>query len=326
MPRNRRCFIHDTLLEICFRTEEGLPLVASPYMTMILEGIIARAAEAYPVRICAIVVMGNHIHLFLVVDAPEQVPLFVAYIKRETAHAINHLRGRVGHTVWQDGYDAVIILDPMKAIERLVYFYTNPQKANLVAKIEDYPNLCTWRDFLLGGGEKRCKRISRDKIPTLSKHALSLKAQQDLADDLEREATGELLLYIQPDAWIDCFPELEGANPEYIKNEIIHLVRQEEERLNQQRKRSVIGPLALRLESIHKSYLPKKRGRRMLCMSTILDRRKAFINWCRQLFSDGNLVYQRWTQGDFRLFLPPGLFAPGGLSLANLIPAVVPLY
>ena len=30
MSRNRKCFIHGTMVEICFRTEEGLPLVATP--------------------------------------------------------------------------------------------------------------------------------------------------------------------------------------------------------------------------------------------------------------------------------------------------------
>lgn len=326
MPRNRRCFIHGTLVEICFRTEEGLPLVASPYMTMILEGIFARAVEAYSMQICSIVVMGNHIHLLVVVGSPEQVPLFVAYIKRETAHAINRLTGRIGHTVWQDGYDAVIILDSKKAIDRIVYLYTNPQKANLVDKIEDYPNLCTWKEFLLGGGERRCKRISRDKIPTLSKHALNLKAQEDLTREMEKKATGDILLYLEPDAWIDCFPELKGHDPEHIKNEIISLVREEEQRLNRERKYAVLGAFALRLQSIHKPFLPKKRGRRMLCMSTILERRQAFVGWCRDLFSDGTFVYKCWKQGDYRLFLPPGLFAPGGLSLANLIPNNVLLY
>lgn len=56
MPRNRRCFIHNTLVEICFRIEAGLPLVATRYMKLLMEGILARAAEVYPVTIC------GHVH------------------------------------------------------------------------------------------------------------------------------------------------------------------------------------------------------------------------------------------------------------------------
>lgn len=326
MPRNRRCFIHNTLIEICFRTEAGLPLVATRYMKLLIEGIFARAAAVYPVTICGMVVMGNHIHLLVVVDTPEHVPLFVAYVKREIAHIVNRLKGNVGQTVWQDGYDAVIILDPEKAIERFVYIYTNPQKANLVRTIEEYPNICSWNDFLLGGTEVQCKRIARDKIPRLSKQSLSLKAQEKLFDGLNEAASGEVMLYIQPDAWMSCFPELQTANPEHFKNEIIHKVRKEERRLMQERKYPVMGAIALQLENIHKSFSPKKRSRRMLCMSTLIERRKTFIGWCRQLFSEGALIFQKWKTGDYTLLLPPGLFAPGGFLLANLLPAIVVIF
>ena len=51
MPNNRKAYVHGGVYEICFRTEEGLPLVAKPYLKVILESILARAQERYQVEV-----------------------------------------------------------------------------------------------------------------------------------------------------------------------------------------------------------------------------------------------------------------------------------
>ena len=141
MPNLKRCIIHNTLVEVCFRTEEGLPFVATPYIKAIMQSIIATAQTMYPTTICHFVLMANHMHLILVVQDPEDFVAFIGYIKRESAHAINRLLGRKKRTVWCDRYDDPKILDPDKAMQRIVYLYSNPQKANLVSTIDEYPNL-----------------------------------------------------------------------------------------------------------------------------------------------------------------------------------------
>ena len=110
MP-NRKLFVHRTVVEVCFRTEEGLPLPATPYIKVIIESVLARAQSLYPVIICHCLVMANHVHMLVVVDDPACVPAFVGYLKGETAHVVNHLRGRKKRTVWCDGFDSPIILD-----------------------------------------------------------------------------------------------------------------------------------------------------------------------------------------------------------------------
>src|SRR5262245_23867743 len=120
MPRLDKFFIHNTAVELCFRTQEGLPFVATPYMRVILMGIFARAQELYGVTLCHLVVMPNHMHLIITIGDSTRTKFFVEYIKRETAHAVNRLQGRRQRTVWVKGYDSPTILDPEKAIARIV--------------------------------------------------------------------------------------------------------------------------------------------------------------------------------------------------------------
>ncbi len=80
MSRNPKLFLNKQTYELCFRTEEGLPLVAAPYMKRLLLGYLAAAQTLYPITICHCVFMANHVHLIVVVDNPENVPRFCEYL------------------------------------------------------------------------------------------------------------------------------------------------------------------------------------------------------------------------------------------------------
>ena len=68
MSRNPKLFLNQQTYELCFRTEEGLPFVAAPYMKRLLLGYLAAAQTLYPITICHCVFMANHVHLIIVVD------------------------------------------------------------------------------------------------------------------------------------------------------------------------------------------------------------------------------------------------------------------
>jgi len=191
MPNLKRCIIHNTLVEVCFRTEEGLPFVATPYIKAIMQSIIAAAQTMYPTTICHFILMANHMHLQLVVQDPKDFVAFVGYIKRESAHAINRLLGRKKLTVWCDRYDDPKILDPDKAIQRIVYLYSNPSNANLVSNIDEYPNLSSWQAFLAGGEEIQVGRITRSSIGMLPDGMSNLRRQETFALQLIEQAGEE---------------------------------------------------------------------------------------------------------------------------------------
>jgi len=325
MPRNNKRFINQSVVEVTFRTEEGLPLPPKAYIREILLGILAKAQQMYPVRLCSIVVMSNHIHLVLVVLDPGDVYNFVGYIKRESAHAINNLLGRNQRTVWQQGYDSPHVASAEALINRLVYHYTNPQRAGLVEKIEDYPNINSWE--ALNSGEQRipAKRIHRYSIPELAKSTLSLQQESELAKELRESGTEDLELLIEPNAWMDCFEDSKGADPKTLNAEIINRVRATEKHLDAIRPRGVLGAHKLKLQRIDTPHTPKTSGKKMIIIDTIRARCKAYIKWFKQDQEQARQARKYRDKADFSVPLPPGFFLPGGALLSNLMIWCTPL-
>src|SRR5688572_22422109 len=126
MPAPPKVILPKRLIFVSTRMETGLPLVCTSYMEAIIWGIIARAQVLYPVKVCAVVVMCNHIHILIAVEDPSDVVGFMDRVKTETSHAINRLLGRRQRTVWCDGYDSSTVLTVNDAIEKFIYLYTNP--------------------------------------------------------------------------------------------------------------------------------------------------------------------------------------------------------
>lgn len=263
--------------------------------------------------------------MIIVIENPEMVKDFIGYIKRESAHAINRLQGRRKKTIWAAGYDSPIILDWEKVVDRIVYLYTNPQQANLVEKIDDYPNLSSWNAFLNGGEEISRPRVPRSAIAALPRRQVGLKEQEKIASELLKQGQGLNHLLLEPDAWMDCFSETRDADPEEIQQHIMEKVRNKENLLSEKRKRPVLGKHALKLSRMTVLYTPKKHGKRMICLSGSKDYRSTFIYWYRQLCAKGVKALEQWGIGDWRASLPPGLFSPGGKMLSYLNPIFVPV-
>lgn len=324
MPRNRKCFIHGTVIEICFTAEEGLPLPANPLIKLILLSIFARAQTYYPVTICHFVVMPNHMHLLVVVNDPAQIPRFVEYIKRESSHAINRLLGRERRTVWMNGYDSPIILDAEKAVSRIVYIYANPARANLVSTIDDYPHLNSWRACIDGSAEWEAARIPRNAIPQLPSGAPGLKKISAICRELTENSHENFSLIIEPDAWMLCFRETKESDPTEINARIGKMLEDEELRCKNARTHFVIGAHALTLQSVHAQHTPPRLGRRMICFSSHRGLRGHFVRWFRELCSQASTANVIASAAAWLTLIPPGLFLPGGSMSGNLNPLFVP--
>jgi REP element-mobilizing transposase RayT len=325
MAAEPRIFLHHKTYEVCFRTEDGLPLICTPYMKAILLGIFAKAQTLYPVTICHAVVMANHIHSILVIQDPEAAHQFIGYVKRESAHAVNRLLGRKRKTVWEDGYDAILILDTKKALERIAYHYLNPSRADLERRIEKYPHLHTWRNFRSGVSSTiTVKRIARDDISALPKRSLSRKEQEKLTAALLEAATEENELTITPDAWLPTMIDGVGQEPEMLRQEVIQTVSEEERRIEKQRRRTVIGAHALELQDIRRAHTPKKRGKKMRCLCSFKELRQGVIAWFKEYARSWQQLRTQLPWAERITKTPPGIFSPGGRLRSNLIPSTLP--
>ncbi len=326
MSRNPKLFLNKQTYELCFRTEEGLPLVAAPYMKRLLLGYLAAAQTLYPITICHCVFMANHVHLIVVVDNPENIPRFCEYFKRESAHAVNRLWGRVGKTVWSDGYDSPILLDAEKVISRVVYLYNNPTKANLVDSIDEYIHINSWSVFLSGiPSREHYKRVPRDKIPVIPNRKLKRSEQVELDTTLLEAGEGDYYLEFTPNGWLGCFEESRASNPEGIRAEILKRVRSVERTFTSARKTPVVGAKNLGSQLLRAEYTPTKRSKKMICLGSTKGIRVTYIAFFKKAAFAAKEAIRQIKAGVSKIPVPSSFFHPGGFLSSTLCSWALPL-
>ena len=115
MSRPPRILVPHTVVMLTSRVQQGLPFVCTPLMELILWSALAVAQSLYPLKVIAFVIMGNHIHIIVLIEDPTSVESF----KCETGHAVNRLLGRRQVTVWCQGYDSPAILTLDDLVEKM---------------------------------------------------------------------------------------------------------------------------------------------------------------------------------------------------------------
>jgi hypothetical protein len=121
---------------------------------------LAKAIEYSGVDFYGTIVMSDHPH-HLLSHKEGRLDKFFEYFNGQVARALNRFYGR-RHQVWSRRYSAIPILDEPTDMERLIYFLTNPQKANLVDKIEQWPGLSS-AEFHLGDSEEHNEYLFFDR-------------------------------------------------------------------------------------------------------------------------------------------------------------------
>ena len=268
MGKLRKLFINKQTHAITFRAEEGLPLPPNKLIEAIIESILCRAQTLYPVDASGLIFMSNHCHMNLTIIDPEDLDSFVQYVKRESAHAINRLLGRRKHTVWCDGYDSPQILDVHKAIEHIIYIYTNPQNDNLVEKIDQYPGVCSWKMFINKDYELKRKRIPRSSIKKVFSRFLTKRQQRRIIKAFKKDRLEENTFSLEPFAFLKSFPN--SMSEDEARELIIKGVRTREAELAKERKYPAMGRKKLEAQAINAPHTPKKYGKRMICLSSCI--------------------------------------------------------
>lgn len=313
MPSPPRLLFPDYLTFVTTRIEEGLPLVPTPYMKCILESIFARAQTLFAVDLNHYLVMTNHLHLILRVWDPEAIAKFMDYIKTESAHAINKLLGRKKRTVWTDSYDAVPMLTLEDAVAKIVYLYTNPAEAHLVAEISEYPGVSSWTMYQTGELTIEAPWIRRPTITELPKNAHQESVQKRYAANLIEQATTSHLFTLSPDSWMSLYGVNSLEEREALNQRIVTLIKEKEEELRQDRTkegREVLGRARLQAAKINAPFTPKKWARRMWCICHDQELRKKFIALVKSLRDKAREVREKWKLGDMSMDYPFPLFTP----------------
>lgn len=318
MARLRKCYIHNSVVEVSASVQQGRPFVATPYMRVLIEGCLAAAQSLYPVRIVSYLQMENHFHMIIVVDNPENVSAFLCYFKSQTAHSINRLLGRRQQSFWIAGCDSPTILTAEDVQRRLRYHFLNPSRAGIVNCIKDYPSISTFDTLLTGAKSKKCRKVELPEIPLLPKRALSLSEQEQLAGNLESANGRDFQLNIEPWAWLDCFPEA-NLSKDVICEELLKDIAQFEEEYENERTTPCTGAHLLRLRDPRQPYESKRSGKRTVCICSSREVRALFIDWFKEQVQLAQESYRRWRTCNGTNYPPPGFFLPGGMLVANLL-------
>jgi REP element-mobilizing transposase RayT len=120
-------------------------LTPTPDVCTLVYLFLAKMQELYDVEVVAVVFMGNHFHLLLLVrDA--RLPDVMRDFKGGLARGLNRLLGRRG-ALWMERYDDDAVLDDAAAETAIHYFHANPVRAHIVEKADDYVGVSSWKAY-----------------------------------------------------------------------------------------------------------------------------------------------------------------------------------
>ncbi len=311
-----------SVLFCTFSLEEGVLLLANPLCHAIIKSCLARACHLYPVRICHIIVEGTHIHLVLVVINPDDIEAFFRHFKTESAHRLNRLLGRRKRTVWCEGYDSPVVLTPTRALIAIAYLYSNPAKDNLETSIDRYPGFSSWKMFQTGIVARQWKHLRRTHFTPLPRDAQNERGYAKRAAEILDQSNEMQNFTLEPNAWLEAFGYRAPEEQQRINERVVARIRLLEARAQKRRQRDgkrVFGRERLRAQVFDLSYRPRRKGRRMWCLSEKRSVRVAFIRFFKALMHKARAVRERWKMGDVTVPYPPGLYPPSMPKLANAL-------
>jgi REP element-mobilizing transposase RayT len=327
MPSPPKIFIHNTVVMITSRTEEGLPFVPTAFMNEIVWSALAAAQSKYWVELIDFAVEGNHLHIILRVIDPENVPLFVGYAKQEIAHRVNRLLGRRKRTIWAEGYDSPTILDLNKTLDQIAYVMLNPVKDHIVERIEQYPGVTSAEMFKNEHFTRSCTYIPRNEVLALKNPHEPWKETKSIMRHFEtlkdREGAKKLNLVLSPYAWKHCFDETKERPDSDIRAMMLERIRTAAEEIQKERvstgRNRFPSASDLVRQSMLKPYQPKSFGKRMWCLSVNKDLRRQFIRFFKASIAKARDVLAEWAKGIYTNAFPAGLFPPGRRTMASVL-------
>ena len=323
MPSARHYFVKDTAVFVSSRMQEGLPLVPTNFMNSILWSILAKAHMLYPqIHICGFIFLLNHFHFLFVVENPEHVSAYVGYVKQEIAHAVNLLLGRKRKTIWENEFDAPVVLDSTTLLNVLAYLYTNPVAAGYVETIDDYQGVSSFQMLKNDSPYTWRPTFARSSIPLLHDPKHPDREDTIQTNRLIESSNLSCRLDVSLFAWKRCFDDTMLVPDSELKKELMNRIRQKELELSKEREEKNIGVMGaskLRSSSMLYEYTPEKHANKQICLSSDKKIKVEFITFFKALCKKAKDVYEKWKLCDFSEPYPPGLFMPPRPRTQNVL-------
>jgi len=215
MGNDPRWVPQGSLVEVTQKAIHGRYLFRpSRDLVEMFNGALIRAAERYPVEVCAFICLSNHSHMLLIPEDGEALSDFMTYFAGNVAKEIGRLHDWRQKLYGRRYAHQVVSEEPEAQEERLRYLLSNGCKEGLVKRPEDWPGPSSTESLLTGRPvrgvwfdrsaeyeARRCKqRFSKydfaeakeiDLAPIPAWSHLVPSERQDKVRDMVREVTGE---------------------------------------------------------------------------------------------------------------------------------------
>lgn len=302
MARRLRCLLEKgTLVAVSWRAVQGRSLFRpSRELNDVVLGALGRAQRLYPIRVCGVAVLSNHLHLLLVAEHAEQVSSFMCYVGSKLAREVNRLTGWSG-PVFHSRYSMIVVTQEEAAqVERFEYLLAQGCKENLVARLRDWPGVHSVGALLDG------EPLIGHWFDHTEKHAARSRGE-DL--DPLRFAVPETLT-LSP---LPCWQHL---SPEAYRSRVAELVAAIERKTATERARAggkVLGPRAVM--AMHPQHRPAKiaKSPAPLVHAASSAARGAFHEAYRRFVEAFREAAAPYRRQDLTAVFPAGCFPPAPL-------------
>lgn len=289
------------LVAVSWRAVQGRPLFRpSPELNDVVLGVLGRAQRLYPIRICGVAVLSNHLHLLLVADHAEEISRFMCYVGSKLAREVNRLTGWSG-PVFHNRYSMIVVTQEEEAqIDRFKYLLAQGCKENLVERVREWPGV-------------HCARALLDGEP-LAGHWLNHTARQAArhrgeGTDLRRFATPETVI-LSP---LPCWQHL---SPEAYRQRVAELVETIEQEAAAERRRTrakVLGRRAVLTVDPHRRPATLARSPAPLVHAATAEVRRSFRKAYRRFVEAFRAAAEAFRPRDLTEVFPGGCFPPAPL-------------
>jgi hypothetical protein len=319
MARSIRVIARGKLHEIVTRARRGLPLPPNRLTNTILAGIISRTQRHDEVTLCNYVYMNNHSHKHVIPKDPAFFPRFYGEISKKITDSLRTLLGRRTLRIWEDRATVMVMAELEDCIKRLIYVFTNPTKAGLVDKIEDYPGLNSWNAFITCPPSVEAEVSQETRwfpvalLPRLRSTTLSENEAKKICEEMSAsEDSVSHKLVVKPFAWLAQFGITASEEIEAIRQKVIRGVRELEAEYRTQRakdKKQVLGEERVKTVPYLKPHTPKLRERKIFLICSNKELRIRFLSYFESIFAKCKESYQKVRRGITAVW-PPGTFTP----------------
>ena len=286
------------LVEVTVRTlQQRYLLRPGPRLNPLVVGVLAKGQVATGMRVHAVAVMSNHLHLLASPTSTRQLADFMSQVNGNLSKEVGRLHDWPG-TMFPRRYTSIPVSDePQAQVARLRYLLEQGCKENLVAAPTDWPGVHSSRAMIEG---RSMSGIWIDRTALF-------RARQRGETVSEAELTEHVELKLDP---LPCWRHLAPAAYRARLTEIIETIERETVERHQRDRTAPKGAAWVRRRHPHERPKPGRRSPRPRFHAFARTVRERLAAAYREFLAAYRLAVQRLANGDTAVTFPDTCYPP----------------